>query len=728
MLVRTLRPSPGKRSKSLLWIGLLIFVVAVLSLEPSRFLSLEEFKLRQQAFSAARDAHPVQSALIFFVLYVVVTGLSIPGATVLTLAAGALFGLAFGTLLVSFASSIGASLSFLASRYLLRDWVVSHFGEKLAPIHRGVERDGAFYLFTLRPVPAFPFFLVNLVMGLTPLKLVTFYWVSQLGMLAATLVYVNAGRELAHLETIQGILSPRMLLALTLLGIFPLVVKTILTRIQARKVYSGWSSPHHYDRNLIVIGAGSAGLVTAYIAAAVRAKVTLVEKHRMGGDCLNTGCVPSKALIRSAKAAYEMRQAAQFGLNSPAPVVDFAQVMERVQRVIQTVEPHDSIERYTSLGVECLQGTARIISPWCVEVQGPDGLKTLTARNLVIATGARPTVPTIPGIDQIDYWTSDTIWNLRTLPERLLVLGAGPIGCEMAQAFQRLGSRVVQVDSQGQPLSREDPDISARLVRQFSGEGIDLKLEHKAVEFRIQDGQKQLICQHGARQVLIEFDQLLIALGRTANTEGFGLEEMGIPLSSGGTIAVNEYLQTRFPNILACGDVAGPYQFTHTAAHQAWFASVNSLFGSLRKFAVDYRVIPWTTFTDPEVARVGLNEREATRDGIAYEVTSYDLEDLDRAITDGRAEGVVKILTAPGTDKILGVTIVGEHAGELLAEYVLAMRHGLGLNKILSTIHTYPTLSEANKYAAGEWKKNHKPEALLGWVQRFHEWRRGSKT
>jgi pyruvate/2-oxoglutarate dehydrogenase complex dihydrolipoamide dehydrogenase (E3) component/uncharacterized membrane protein YdjX (TVP38/TMEM64 family) len=711
--------------KLLILLALIGLVAAFFALDLGRFLSLEDFKSRQQALYAAREASPLQSAAVFFLFYVLVTGLSLPGATVLTVASGAIFGLAMGTLLSSFGSAVGACLAFLSSRYLLRDWVQLHWGQRLAAINRGVERDGAFYLLTLRLVPAFPFFLVNLVMGLTPIRLSTFYWVSQLGMLAGTVIYVNAGRELARIDSLGAILSPRMLLALALLGLLPLLARALLGWVRNRRVYAGWTRPRRFDRNIVVIGAGSAGLVTSYIAAAVRARVTLIEKHKMGGDCLNTGCVPSKALIRSAKLAHQLSQAGEFGLEVGSVKVDFGAVMERIQRVIQTVEPHDSVERYTKLGVDCLEGEARIVSPWSVEIKTSEGTQSLTARNIVISAGARPAVPAIAGLAEIGYWTSDTIWNLRKLPGRLLVLGAGPIGCELAQCFARFGSKVVQVDRGGQLLSREDAEISRRLAHRFQTEGIELLFDHQPQEFRLVEGRKLLVCMHAGQRVELEFDELLVCLGRTANTEGYGLEELGIGLSPSKTVAVNEFLETKYPNILACGDVAGPYQFTHVAAHQAWFAAVNSLFGDFRKFAVDYSVIPWCTFTDPEVARVGLNEKDADRLGVAYEVTNYDLQDLDRAIADGAAEGVVKVLTVPGKDKILGVTIVGQHAGDLLAEYVLAMRHGLGLNQILSTIHSYPTWAEANKFAAGEWKKNHKPELVLSWLERFHSWRRG---
>ncbi len=483
--------------------------------------------------------------------------------------------------------------------------------------------------------------------------------------------------------------------------------------------------PRKFDRNLIVIGAGSGGLVAAYIAAAVKAKVTLIEKHRMGGDCLNTGCVPSKALIRSARFLAQVRRAGEFGFDSASVEFDFGRIMQRVQRVIETVEPHDSIERYTALGVEVIEGEARVRSPFEVEVNG----KILTTRNIIIATGARPFVPDIPGLADLDYLSSDNLWQLRSLPKRLLVLGGGPIGCELAQSFARFGadsgSKVIMLQRGARLMSREDDDVSSLVAEQFEKEGVELRLNHVAKAFKQEGGRNYLVAEHEGREIEIEFDQVLVALGRRANVTGFGLEELGVNLSSRNTIEVNEFLQTNYPNIYACGDVAGPYQFTHVAAHQAWYASVNSLFSPFKKFRVDYSVIPFATFTDPEVARVGLNQREAKARGIDYEITQYGLDDLDRAIADGEAQGFIKVLTVPGKDKILGAIIVGKHAGELIAEFVTAMRHGLGLNKILATIHIYPTWMEANKFVAGNWKKAHAPTSLLRWVERFHAWRRG---
>lgn len=681
------------RKKLLLLLSVALLLVGFFAFDLGQYLSLAFFKAQQARFDAYYQAQPLRMAGIYFAIYVAVTGLSLPGAAIMTLAAGAIFDLFWGTVIVSFASTIGATLAFLASRFLLRDAVQARFGDKLKAFNAGIEKDGAFYLFLLRLVPAFPFFVINLVMGLTPIRTTTFCWVSQLGMLAGTLVYVNAGTQIARIDSLSGILSPGLIASFTLLGVFPLLAKRLAEYAKARQALRRFPRPKHFDRNLVVIGAGSAGLVAAYVASAVKAKVTLIEKHKMGGDCLNTGCVPSKALLRSAKFLSHIKRAKELGFRSAHADFDFAEIMQRVQRIVRTVEPHDSSERYTSLGVECIQGEARIISPYIVQVNG----RTLTTRGIVIAAGGRPFAPPIPGLEEVGYLTSDSVWELRRLPARLAVLGGGPIGCELAQAFARFGSRVTQIGPR--LLPREDPEIGAMIKERFESEGIDVRLGHKAAECRIVNGQRTLICkrEENGEAVAIEFDAVLVAVGRIANTEGYGLEALGITLTPSRTIETNEYLQTRYPNVYACGDVAGPYQFTHTAAHQAWYAAVNALFGRFKKFRADYSVIPWATFTDPEVARVGLNEQDAKARGIPYEVTTYHLAELDRAIAEEEAHGLVKVLTAPGKDRILGATIVGDHAGEIIAEYVAAMRHKFGLNKILGTIHIYPTLAEASK-------------------------------
>jgi pyruvate/2-oxoglutarate dehydrogenase complex dihydrolipoamide dehydrogenase (E3) component/uncharacterized membrane protein YdjX (TVP38/TMEM64 family) len=700
-----------------------LLIVLYFALDLGRFLTLDYFRAQQHAIERYVAGHPVQASAIYFLTYVAVTGLSLPGAALMTLAGGAVFGLAWATLIVSFAASIGATLAFLASRFVLRDWVQRKFGDKLRPVNAGIARDGAFYLFALRLVPAFPFFVINLVMGLTPLRASTFYWVSQLGMLPGTLLFVYAGTQLGEFRISFGLLA-----ALALLGIFPLLAKKTLEWIKSRKVLARWPRPRSFDCNLVVIGAGSAGLVAAYIAAAVKARVTLIEKNEMGGDCLNTGCVPSKALIRSSRLIATLRRAQAYGLKQASAEFDFADVMARVQRVIRTVAPHDSVERYSALGVECIRGEARITSPYTVEVDAPAGKRTLTTRAIVIAAGARPYVPPIPGIDQVGYLTSDTVWSLRTLPRRLLVLGGGPIGCELTQCFARLGASVTQVEMVPRLLIREDPEISERVARQFEREGIRVLAGHKAERFVVENGEKSLICQTAGGEIRVPFDALLCAVGRVANTAGYGLETLGIPSTRGRTIEVNEFMQTVYPNIYACGDVAGPYQFTHTAAHTAWYASVNALFGAFRRFRADFSVVPWATFTDPEVARVGLNETEAREKGVAYEVTTYDIGDLDRAIADEAAEGIVKVLTVPGSDRILGATIAGEHAGDLIIEFILAMRHKIGLNKVLGTIHIYPTLVEANKYAAGAWKRHRVTQGELAFADTYQRWMRGAAS
>ncbi len=708
------------KSKLLVLAVIAAAITAFFVFDLKQYVSLDYFQAQRAAIEAQVQAYPLRTALLFFGVYVAVTGLSLPGAAIMTLIAGALFGLLWGTVIVSFASTLGATLAFLASRFLLRDWVQQRFGDRLRPINEGIAREGAFYLFALRLVPAFPFFVINLVMGLTPIRTSTYYWVSQLGMFAGTLVYVYAGTQLGAFKISAG-----LLLAFALLGIFPLLAKKALDALKARKVYAGWTRPARFDRNLVVIGAGSAGLVSAYIAVAVKAKVTLVEKHKMGGDCLNTGCVPSKALIKSAKLLATMKHARDYGFKSATVDFDFADVMERVQRVVREIEPHDSIERYTSLGVECLTGEAKIVSPWAVEITTAADKQTLTTRGIIIAAGARPFVPTIPGIEETGYLTSDTLWALRRLPQRLLVLGGGPIGCELTQCFARLGSQVTQVEMLPRLMVREDPEFSDLVQQKFRSEGVTVLVNHKAQRFAVENGEKVLYCEHNGNTVRIVFDTLLCAVGRVANTTGYGLEELGIPVTKSRTVEVNEFMQTKYPNILACGDVAGPYQFTHTAAHTAWYAAVNGLFGGYKKFRADFSVIPWATFTDPEVARVGLNVTEAKEKNIPYEVTTYGIDDLDRAIADSAAHGLVKVLTVPGKDKILGATIAGEHAGDLITEFVSAMKHGIGLNKILGTIHIYPTLAEANKYVAGNWKRNHAPKGLLEWVEKFHAWRRG---
>ncbi|WP_421331406.1 FAD-dependent oxidoreductase [Aeromonas veronii] len=715
------------RTRLLLALVMGSLIGAFFSLDLGRYLSLEALQAQQAAVAQWVDSHFVSASLLFVLIYVLSTALSLPGASLLTLGGSAVFGVAWGLLLVSFASTLGATLAFLSARFLLRDWVTVRFGDKLATFQSGMAKEGAFYLLSLRLIPIFPFFLVNLLMGLTPIRVSTYYWVSQLGMLPGTFVYVLAGSELGQLTSTGNILSPGLMVALTLLGLMPWLVKKLTAKLALRRLLSPYRKPARYDYNLLVIGAGAGGLVTSYIAAAVKAKVALIEKHKMGGDCLNSGCVPSKALIRSARFAAEQRKADELGFSPSHSRADFAAVMERVAEVIKEVEPHDSIERYQGLGVECIEGEARLVSPWEVEVNG----QRLASRHIVIATGARPLVPKLPGLDQVPYLTSDSLWQLRTPPRRLLVLGGGPIGCELAQSFALLGIPVTLVELSEQLLPREDNEVADALAGQMSRDGVQLLTGWRAERADYLPAAKgdlpillQLRRDDETQQV--EGDQLLLALGRVANVSGFGLEALGVELAPRGTIAVDGFLATNFPSILAVGDVAGPYQFTHFAAHQAWYAAVNALFGQFKRFRADYRVIPAATYTTPEIARVGLNRKEAEAQGIPFEATRFELAELDRAIADGELHGFVEVLTVPGKDTILGATIVGTHAGERIAEFVLAMRHRLGLGKILGTIHAYPTLMEGNKYVAGEWKRAHQPTRVLALLARYHRWRRGA--
>ncbi len=684
-----------------------------------QYASLEFVQSQLGVLQNFREENFALSAAVYFVVYVVMAAFSIPGALIMTLLAGALFGLLWGAVIVSFASSVGATAAFLIARTLLHDWVQNRYGELLEPINRGIRKDGGFYLFTIRMVPLFPYFLVNLLMSLTPIRAGTFYIASQTGMLLSTAVFVNAGSELARITSLSGLVSAPVLFSIALVGVTPLIARFIVSGLERRKLARKFGRPRKFDMNAVVIGGGSAGLVASLIIAGARAKVALVEQERMGGDCLYTGCVPSKSLLRSGHVKRLIDNAERFGLKQANAEVDFPAVMERIRGVIRRIEPHDSPERFTSLGVECVAGRAFIESPHVVRV----GERRITTRSIILATGARPLAPPIPGLEEVDYLTSDSVWNLESLPRRLLVAGGGPIGCELAQAFSSLGSQVTQVEMAPRILMREDPEVSELLSERLRSQGVQLLTGHRVARFGRNEEGDYLEAEHEGETVRIPFDRVLLALGRKPNVEGFGLEELELPLTTGGAVEVNSRLQTSFPNIYACGDVAGPYQFTHMASHQAFFAAMNALAGAWRK--VNYKAVPWATFTDPEIARVGLSEAEAKEQGIEYEVTRYPLELHDRALTDGGNEGFVKVLTPPGKDRILGATIVGSHAGELIGEFVLAMTHRMGLGKIAAATHIYPTMLEANKFAANVWRREHMPQKVFPWLERYFRWQRG---
>ena len=690
------------------------------------YLQLDALKAHQATLQALRADNAFGLALAYFGLYVGTTALSLPGALILTLAGGALFGWLQGVLLVSFASSLGATLAFLAARFLFRDAVVRRLGPRFSAIDEGIAREGAWYLLSLRLVPLFPFFLVNLAVGLTRMPVVRFYWVSQLGMLPATVVYMYAGTVLVTLDSPADIASPALLLALTLVGVLPLLLRAALRRLRARRAAAPWRHlrPRRFDRNLIVIGAGAAGLVSSLIAATVKARVTLIERGAMGGDCLNQGCVPSKTLLRTATLAHEIRRANALGLTQAEARIDFPAAMARVRAAIAEIAPHDSMARYTGLGVECIQGEARLRNPWTVDITLPDGgSRVLTAHDIVLATGATPRIPDLPGLDAVPLLTSETVWDLSALPARLLVLGGGPMGCELAQCFARLGSQVTLIQRGPRLLPREDPEVAALVAAALREDGVEVLVDTTALRFESDATGHHLIATRGDTSVTLDFDQLLSALGRVVRTQGLGLETVG--LGQDGKLETDAWLATRHPNIHVAGDAAGGPQFTHVAAHQAWYATLNALFGRFWRFRVDYSVIPRTTFVDPEVAAVGLNETTAREAGVAFDLTHFPLAELDRAIVDGNTRGFVKILTVPGRDRLLGVTVVGAHASEILAEFTLAMRHGLGLKRILGTVHAYPTYAEAARYAAGVWRRAHAPVYFFGLLARYHAWRRG---
>jgi pyruvate/2-oxoglutarate dehydrogenase complex dihydrolipoamide dehydrogenase (E3) component/uncharacterized membrane protein YdjX (TVP38/TMEM64 family) len=708
-----------KTSLKFVFLILLTFtLIASYQLGYFSYLNLDFVKNSLVEFRNYDNLEPIQTKLIFFISYIAVVAINLPGATFLTLLAGALFGLVNGFLIVSFASTIGASLAFLISRFLFRDWIQSKFGEQLNFVNEGLKNDGAFYLLTLRLIPAFPFFLINVLMGLTQIKLFTFYWVSQIGMLAGTFIYVQAGVELSKINNIKDIVGPSMILTFTALGLMPFVFKWVIAAYKNKKIYEDFKKPSQFDYNTVVIGAGAAGLVSSYISAAVKAKVALIESNKMGGDCLNYGCVPSKALIKSAKVAHLIKNSSKYGIESKLSPLDFNAVMTRVKNAITGIEPHDSVDRYSKLGVDCYSAKAEVLSPFEVRVND----KVLTTKNIIIASGAEPVVPNVEGLNKVKYLTSESLWNLNQLPAKFLVIGGGAIGCELAQAFQRLGSKVTLIEKNSKILGRSDEKASSVILSQLLSEGVDVRLNSELINFVNQD---QATISESGKSTVLEFDKVLFALGRKARAENSGLDVLKLELNPNKTIKHNEFMQTRFSNIYVCGDVAGPIQLTHVAAHQAWYASVNALFSPVKKFKVDYSVVPSVVFTDPEVAQVGLTTAEAKSQGLVFQETVYEIDDLDRAICEGDIKGFIKILTKQNSDQIIGATIVSANAGELIAELSLAMKYKLGLKKILGTIHSYPTWSESLKMTAGRWQQNNKPEKLLNLVKCFHKIRRG---
>ena len=699
---------------------IVLIIIGVIIFDIQNLFTLSALKEKQAQLQDIVTNFPLYSAGIFFLSYVIFAGLSLPGVIVFTLAAGALFGLLQGVILVSFASTIGAFLAFLVARFLLHDKFQEKFSNRLVTVNEKVKREGAYYLFFLRLVPIFPFFLINILMALTPIRASLFYWVSQAGMLPATILYVNAGAQIAKISSAKDIISPPMLFAFVLLGIFPFIAKWFVSLLKSKMAYKNFKKPRHFDYNTIVLGGGSAGLVAAYTTSTLQGKAMLIEREQMGGDCLNTGCVPSKSIIRSAKFIADIKRAQSFGVAKSNYEFDFKNIIQRVHQKIATIAPKDSVQRYSELGVDCEQGSATIISPWQIKLNE----KTFSTKNIIIATGATPHIPELSGLEQVPYFTTDSIWSLEQLPKHLLIIGAGPIGCELGQAFARLGARVTIVQRRSRILPNED-EAAAELIEQaLTLDKVTLCTNFCTQKVSSENGSIVLEGTHEGVPVKISSSHLLVATGRQANL--LGLDALDLETDKHNRLLVNQTLQTRFPNIFACGDVTSSMQYTHAASHQAWYAAFNALFRPLKMFKCSLENIPRAIFTDPEIASIGITEQQAITRNIEHQVITFPMDDIDRAITDNATEGFIKVITAGNSDKILGVCIVGEHASELITEFVLAKTNNLGLNKVLKTVHIYPTRSEINRMVAGKWRREQISPRTISLLSKFQRWRLGN--
>jgi pyruvate/2-oxoglutarate dehydrogenase complex dihydrolipoamide dehydrogenase (E3) component/uncharacterized membrane protein YdjX (TVP38/TMEM64 family) len=690
------------RTKLALILVIIAAIAAFFILGGSDYLTLGTLKGARDGLSAIVTEQPIAAALAFIATYIVIVALSLPGAAIMTLAAGALFGLIEGVALASIASTIGATLAMLAARFVARDWVRKRFPRAVEAVDKGVAKDGAVYLLSLRLAPVFPFFLVNLAMGLTAMPVVRYALVTWAGALPGTIAYTFAGTQLARIARPSDALSPGLIAAFLGLALVPLLGKWIANGVQRRRALGKFRRPKKFDANLIVIGAGSGGLVASLVAAQLEAKVVLIERAEMGGDCLNTGCVPSKSLIRVARSVAEIRKSSLFGVTIAEPSVDFGAVMRRLNETVATIAPNDSVERFRGLGVDVRLGEARLVDPWTVTI---DGGAPISAPEIIIATGAAPVVPPIPGLAKSNFATSETLWTklsaMDRVPKRVAVLGAGPIGCELGQALQRLGSQVTIVAMSEQLLEREDKEAADIVARALQKDGVALKLG--AVVERVEGEALQL----GSEQV--PFDLLIVAVGRKARLEGFGLDAF-------------DYIS--MPHIRFVGDAAGGEQFTHFAGHSGAIAAINALIGRFGRLKYD-KLVPRVTFTSPEVASVGLTEAQAKEQKREVEVFTYPLAEADRAVIDGVGEGLVKLVSAKGKDRVLGATIVAPNAGDLIVPWILAIKNGVGLKAMQSLIYPYPTMSEAGRAAAGEWRKAHSSERVLRLAERWNKWRRG---
>lgn len=708
------------------WLIVLSFVVigiAFFWFDLDKYLTLEMIQSRSGALRDQVHAHPWWAAGVFFTVYAGLTVMSFPGTVVLTLLAGALFGLVEGTILVSFASNIGALIAMLISRFLLQDWVQRRFAAQISSINRGLERDGSFYLFTLRLIPLVPFVLLNPALGLTRVGFWTFWWTTQLGMLPGNLIYVNAGRQLARVREISDILTPSMIGTLVLLAVFPLIATRLLTFYKGRKVYRGWEKPTMFEHNIAVIGAGNGGLAAARAAASMKANVALIERGQLGGAALQSGSVPARALMQAANLSHGLQHSSALGRRLQ-PQVDFAHVMQQVRRTLDDAHSALATDIRKETAVTLIDGEAQLTSPWTVTVDG----RTITSRAFVIATGSRPCLPEIPGIDAVEPLTCETLWALDERPERFLILGGNAAACELAQAFQRLGCQVTLAVDGGQLLEQEEPEAQLAILNALHADGVAVLLDHVPQRFEVDEDERRLLCAVGDDVTALPFDRVLIALGRRAHIDGLGLEKLQLNLRDDGSLEVDEYLATRYPNIYAVGAVTDPSCSTQSAIHNAWYAAANGLFAGIKRFVVNDRAVPRVAFTSPEVASVGLTEAQLKLTEQAYEVTQIDLDALEATQLGAGNTGMLKVLTERGRDRILGVTLVGEGASETLAVFVLAMKHKLGLNKLRRTVHINPTLAEVSLAAADAWRRSHSAKRPQSWVERLHRWRLGEQS
>lgn len=686
-------------------VGLLVLIIICVimfyHLDGNQYLNFENLKSHHQELFTFYQQNPLRFTLIYFFLYVGLVALSFPGATVLSLAGGYIFGFIKGLLIINWASTIGASIAFLIARFFFKDYLQRKFHYTFQKINQGMDREGNQYLLTLRLIPVFPFFLINILMGLTNISLLRFFIVSLIGMLPGTAVYVWAGTSLQNINSVSDIFTAKLITIFFLVGLIPILQSRILIYLKQKKHYSQFKTPKNYDYNLIVIGGGAAGLVNAYIATNLKAKVLLVEEDKMGGECLNYGCVPSKALISLSKTKKYSK-------------ANFYDLKNEIAKIIESIAPHDSVDRYKEMGVECVKGKASLISPFEVQINGTK----YTGRKIIIATGAKPIYPNIKGLDVNKVFDYESIWKIENLPEKLVIIGGGAIGCELALAFSNLGTKVTIIE-QNEVLGTEDRDVASLVMKGLIGNNIDIC--EKSDLLTINHDKCSITFRNKNEVSEVPFDVLLIACGKIGNTDSISTT-LNLDLDSKKFILVNEYLETlKYRNIYACGDVNGLKQLTNAAAHQAWYTSVNALFGNWKKFSIEHDYIPHAVFVEPEIARVGVNELEALRNNLEYDLYHFDSSDLDRNLIERKKLGIIKVLTIKNTDQILGVTIVGEAASEIIAEYVLAMKYKLGLNKVLATSHIYPSFSEQNKYVAGVWKKRSVPGVILKVLKKYHQ-------